>query len=135
MQYNPAERIFEVSIRMFTDDLEVALSRETTQKIRLAPNDAHDPLVERYIRKHFAMQNARKQPRPYQYVGKEPEGDATWVYIEIPFGEALAGSVIRQDVLMEVFDDQVNLINVTYQSQRKTLLFRKNESVQEINES
>lgn len=133
MQYNPAEKTFEVSIRMFTDDLEKALSQENNLKVHLSPKDNYAPLVERYVRKHFALTNARRQAKAFQFVGKEQEGDATWIYLEIPFAEGPQGSSLRQDVLMELFDDQVNLVNVSYQSQKKTLVFKSAQSVHEIN--
>ncbi len=118
---------------MFTDDLENALSKETNQRIQLSAKDTHSPLIERYIRKHFSFINARKQAKPYQYIGKEQEGDATWVYVEVPFAEALNGCTLRQNVLMDMFDDQVNLVNITYLSGKKTLLFKRGQAVQEIN--
>lgn len=133
MQYNAAERNFEISIRMFTDDLEKALSREVGQPVRLSVKDNHDAKVEAYLRKNFTFVNPRKQPRPYRYIGKEAEGDATWIYIEIPYNEPLSGSVLRQQVLMDIFDDQVNVVNVQYQSERKTYLFKKDQPIHVIN--
>lgn len=133
MQYNAAEKTFEISIRMFTDDLENALSKETSQRIQLSAKDTHGPLIERYIRKHFSFINTRRQAKSLQFVGKEQEGDATWVYVEIPFAEALNGCTLRQNVLMDMFDDQVNLVNISYLSGKKTLLFKRGQAVQEIN--
>jgi len=132
MQYNATGKTFEISVRLFTDDLEAALSRQSGQKIKLGGKDSHDALVEQYIRKHLAFTSPRKQLKPYQYVGKEPEAEATWVYLELPYNEPISGSLIRQDVLLDLFDDQVNLVNVSYQSERKTYLFKKNQTVHEI---
>ncbi|WP_229311134.1 DUF6702 family protein [Larkinella soli] len=133
MQFNTAQKTFEVSIRVFTDDLEEALTKENNgQRVRLADKDKNDPLVERYLRKHFALSNARRQRKPYQYLGKEQEVDATWIYVEIPYPEPVEGSQIQQSVLTDFFDDQVNLVNVTYGPQKKTVLFRKGATLQEL---
>ncbi|MGF7215964.1 hypothetical protein GGR92_002104 [Spirosoma lacussanchae] len=132
MQYNPKDRVFEISIRVFTDDLEKALGTLTSEKINLDSKAKTDPLIEKYIRTHFAYVNPQKQPKPFQYIGYETEADAHWLYLEMPYAEPFRGGLLRQNVFMELFDDQVNMVNVQYQGQKKTFVFRKNQSVQEI---
>lgn len=134
MQYNAKDKAFEVSLRVFTDDLEEALSKENnTQRVRLNDQDTNGPLLERYLRKHFGLIGASRQPRPFQYIGKEQEMDATWIYVEIPYNETVQGSRLHHSVLMELFDDQINLVNVSYLSEKKTVLFRKNNTQQVLN--
>jgi hypothetical protein len=131
MQYNAAEKMFEVSLRVFTDDLEEALVKENNnQPVRLNDKDTNGPLVERYIRKHFGLTNANHQRKPYRFLGKEQEVDATWIYIEVPYSEPLQGSTLQQSLLMDKFDDQINLVNITYQSEKKTVLFKKSNTQQ-----
>ncbi|RRA98682.1 hypothetical protein EHT25_27170 [Larkinella rosea] len=134
MQYNAAEKTFEVSLRVFTDDFEEALTKENNnQRVRLSDKDANGPLVERYLRKHFGLTNPSRQRKPFRYIGKEQEVDATWIYIEIPYAESVQGSTLQQSLLMEVFDDQINLVNVAYLAEKKTVLFRKNSPQQVLN--
>jgi hypothetical protein len=50
LEYNAKEKTFEVSIRLFTDDLEKGLSKANNgQKIVVLNNDKNDGLVERYV--------------------------------------------------------------------------------------
>ncbi|WP_138992852.1 DUF6702 family protein [Larkinella sp. C7] len=131
MQYNAAEKTFEVSLRVFTDDLEEALTKENNnQRVRLSDKDANGPLVERYVRKHFGLTSASRQRKPYRYLGKEQEVDATWIYIEIPYNEPVQGSLLQQSMLTDLFDDQMNLVNVSYLTEKKTVLFRKSNTQQ-----
>ncbi len=132
MQYNAKERMFEISVRVFTDDLERALSQESGHKIQLNASDTPNPLIEKYIRKHFALSTSPNAHKPYTYVGQEPEVDAYWLYLELPYTEPFKEATLRQDVLMEMFDDQVNLVNLQYGSQKKTVVFRKNQAVQGV---
>lgn len=132
IQFNPKEKGFEISIRLFTDDLEKALSRESGQKIQISAKPDTDPLIEKYIRKHFVLTDARKQRRPYTYIGHEAEGDADWVYLEMPTDGSLKTAEMQQDVLMDLFEDQVNLVNLQVDGQRKTYVFRKSQPVQEV---
>ncbi len=132
MHYNAKERTFEISLRVFTDDLEKALSTEAKTLIRLGVADKNDPLLEKYIRSHFAYVNPQKQAKPFAYVGHEIEADAHWLYLEMPYEEPYRGGVMKQNVLMELFDDQVNMVNIQYQGQKKTFMFRKNQPVQDV---
>ena len=133
MQYNVKERTFEISIRVFTDDLEKALSQEANRKIHLDEVKAeNNPIIEKYVRSHFAYINAQKQPKPVTYVGHEVEADANWIYLEMPYAEPFRGGMLKQNILMEFFDDQVNMVNIQYQGQKKTVVFRKNQTVQDV---
>lgn len=133
MQYNPKERVFEISIRMFTDDLGKALSVASKSKVSLdVKSDRNDALIEKYIQAHFSYVTPQKQQKPFTYVGNETEVDANWIYLEMPYAEPFRGGVLKQNVLMEEFDDQVNMVNVQYQGQKKTFVFRKSQPVQAI---
>ena len=135
MQYNPKEQVFEVSVRMFTDDLERTLTRENGgQRVIFDKKyeKNNDLLLEKYVRKHFAVQTPQKQRKVYSYIGHETEADAQWIYLELPYAELFRGGMIQQSVLLDMFDDQVNLLTVNYNAQKKTLLFKKNQTAQEI---
>ncbi|GAB3502725.1 hypothetical protein GCM10027341_30910 [Spirosoma knui] len=139
MQYNQKNRVFEISIRIFTDDFEKALSEEYKTKVHLSStpsadrsSDKNGPLIEKYIRSHFAYVNAQKQTKPFDYVGHEVEADANWLYLEMPYAEPFKGGLLKQNVLMETFDDQVNMVNINYLGQKKTFVFRKNQPIQDI---
>jgi ABC-type uncharacterized transport system ATPase subunit len=130
MQYNPALKTFEVSIRMFTDDLERGLSQgNDKQRVVIKNDDKNDQLVERYVLKSFVLTDGQKKPVTIKYLGKEQEEDATWVYLEIPFQGQLHGYRLQNSTLMEVFDDQVNMTNVKEASEKRTFLFKKGQAV------
>lgn len=124
ISYNAKEKTLEVSVRIFTDDLEKILSLENNnQRFRIENNDKNDPSVERYVRRHFKITNPKGKIWPYTYIGKENEVDATWVYIEIPLTEAIEGCKLEQNVLLDIFDDQVNIVNMTYKGDKKSYIF------------
>ncbi|GAB3706713.1 hypothetical protein GCM10027592_40440 [Spirosoma flavus] len=132
MQFNPKEHTFEISIRIFTDDFEKALSEVSKTKVNLGPDNKNDELIEKYILAHFGYVTSQKQPKPIKYVGHETEADANWLYLEMPYNEPFRGGLLKQNVLMEMFDDQVNMVNLQYQGQKKTFVFRKNQPVQAL---
>ena len=132
MQYNPKEKTFEISIRLFTDDLEKALTQELNLPVRLGSDSKSDAILEKYIQPRFAYVTPQKQPKAIKYVGHEVEADANWIYLEMPYAEVFRGGMLKQNVLMEAFEDQVNMVNIQYQGQKKTFVFRKNQPVQDI---
>lgn len=134
LQYNPKEKSYEVSIRMFTDDLENTLTKfNGGKKVFIGgKNDNADEVIKRYIPQHFAVYTAQKQKKAMNILGKEIEGDATWVYVEIPDAQGVLGGILQNDLLVEMFDDQTNLVNFFYQNQKKTFLFNSKVKSTEI---
>ncbi|MDQ1087955.1 DUF6702 family protein [Siphonobacter sp. SORGH_AS_1065] len=133
MRYNPKNKAFEVEIKLFTDDLETALNRGNKgPKIRILDKDANDKLVEAYVRKHYKFTNAAGAIKPYQYVGKQNEMDATWVFIEMPFSDPIKGCKLQQSALTDVFDDQQNIVNLNFNGDKKYFLFNEKVLVRVI---
>ena len=124
MRYNPKQKSFEISLRVFTDDLEKTLSiNNQNKKFVIENTDKNDPFIEQYVRKHFVVITSKNQKLNYQYVGKEKEGDATWIYLEMPVNETIKGSKIQNSVLMDSFDDQTNIVNIFLNNDKKSYLF------------
>ncbi|WP_146199104.1 DUF6702 family protein [Arcicella aurantiaca] len=130
MRYNAKSKSFEISLRLFTDDLQKAISANNqNRKIVIENTDKNDALVEAYVRKYFTIINPKNQRIAFQYVGKENEGEATWVYLEMPVNESLNGSRIQNIVLFDMFDDQTNIVNLFFQNQKKSYLFNSKNKV------
>ncbi|GAB2529921.1 hypothetical protein GCM10027085_20840 [Spirosoma aerophilum] len=132
MQYDPKERVFEISMRIFTDDFEKALTEASRSKVNLNGPAKNDLLIEKYVQSHFFYTTPQKQTKAIKYVGYEVEADAHWIYLEMPFSEPFRGGSLKQNVLMELFDDQVNMVNIQYQGHKKTFVFRKTQPIQDI---
>lgn len=134
IQYNAKAQAFEISIRVFTDDLETALTRENGGKPVRLTAQKQDRLVEKYIRKQFVVADAQRKAKPLTYIGYEPESEAHWIYFEIPDqpADGFKDVVMKQAVLMDLFDDQVNLVNLQSSQQKKTVVFKNNQPVQAV---
>ncbi len=120
-------------MRIFTDDLEMALSKDNGNKrFTISNQDRNDEFLKRYLNRHFEVKDARKQIKNFKYLGKEQEVDATWIYLEVEGFSDWKGMSLRNDVLMEVFDDQVNMVNFKSESGKKTYLYKKGSSQQNL---
>ena len=124
MRYNVKSKTFEISLRVFTDDLEkVLLVNNQNKKFLVENNDKNDPFVETYVKKHFVVINTKNQKPIINYIGKEKEGEATWIYLEMPVSESINGSKIQNNVLIDMFDDQTNIVNIFVNNEKKSYLF------------
>lgn len=134
IQYNAKEKSLEISIRMFTDDLETTLTKfNNGQKIMVGgKNDNSDAILSKYIQQHFAIISPQKQKKPLTVLGKELEGEATWVYVEIPNSQDFKGHFIYNSIMQEVFDDQTNLVNFMVLGNKKTFMFNNKTKSAEI---
>ncbi|NBA87204.1 hypothetical protein GVN16_15635 [Emticicia sp. CRIBPO] len=125
INYNPASKSLEITIRVFTDDLESALMKFGGKKvfINTTTKDKHDPLIEQYVSKHFALLSPQKELKKGEYLGRETEADATWLYYEIPNCQSIKGYTLMNDIMQELFDDQTNLVNIIYPKDKKTIIY------------
>ncbi|SDL81197.1 hypothetical protein SAMN05421823_108172 [Catalinimonas alkaloidigena] len=127
VQYNPQTRSLEVSLRLFTDDLEKALDTMYPSQGPFRLNEA-DVYLSAYLKEHFQAYTSGKQLLELQYVGQEVAVDVTWLYFEFPCGDQPPTRVVNS-VLTELYDDQKNLVNLTYQGNKQSYVLTKGETV------
>ena len=133
MTYNQTDQSWEISIRLFQDDLEQTMSSVTGKKFRMVPGDAvSEKALDAYLRKHFRFHSGKQITTPYRWLGTEQQQDAIWVYLEIPTKSDLVGSYLENSIFLDEFDDQTNLVSWSFQSQKKSYLFRKTQEVQQL---
>lgn len=130
--FNAKEKSWEVSIKLFQDDLETTLTAYTNRPFKFSFEKEADKVIEAYLRKHFGVQVNKVLQTPYRYLGFETQNDAIWVYLEIPTDQDLSGVYLENSLLIDSFEDQTNLVQVAKGEQKKSFLFQKNKSVQQI---
>ena len=130
MEYNEQEKALQISMHIFLDDLEDALRLEGNDQLFLCTEKEApeaEGYMEAYLRKHFLI-TVNGEVKSYNFLGKEPSEDfqAAWCYIEIENIEELKELTIKHDLLMEVFDDQKNVVQLVGPNRKRgTLLFQK----------
>ncbi len=124
IDYISKSKTYEISVRIFTDDFEKAIERANKKKdIKIEDGDKNDTLISNYISSHFVLTSPSNKKIYYKYIGKENEDQATWIYLELVGDLLIKGTKIQQNVLLELYDDQVNILNYRHHDERKTLLF------------
>lgn len=128
IRYNGETARVEVSMRIFPDDLDRALSERFGVDTHLASSlepAVADSLVGLYLLSHFALGSDGRE-LSFTYLGKEPEADAIWCFLESdPVNPAPVGLQIRNSILMKQFEDQVNIIQVYARDWNRGLLLTR----------
>ncbi|MGB0917955.1 MAG: DUF6702 family protein [Flavobacteriales bacterium] len=130
IDHNAKSKTLQITVRLFTDDLCVALENAGAPKMELGtqsePPSANEHL-ESYLKKHVAFTVNGKEAA-FKYLGKEAQLDATWCYLEIEkVGNVRKLEVVNKLMLSE-FDDQTNLVNLNIDGRKKSGIGRKSVS-------
>lgn len=128
--YNSKDKVWEISIRLFQDDLEQGLSAFTGKRFIFQESPQTDKVLESYLRKHLGVQVNQLMTTPYRYLGWEAVKDVIWVYVEIPTEQNLKGMYWENSLLAETFPDQTNLFHVARGELKRSYLFQDNKWIQ-----
>ena len=84
IQHNAKEKTVEVSVRIFTEDLETTLKKINNKADLLHPQDktTNDILIRNYITSKLQLKIDGKDA-PLHYLGHEQQQESTWCYFEI----------------------------------------------------
>jgi hypothetical protein len=124
----------EVSMRIFPDDLDRALLQKTGIQTQLGTEleaPSADSLLGAYLLECFSVKiNGEKAE--FHFLGKEPEADAIWCYLESePVSQPQTVSIFH-DLLTEIFPEQVNIVQVYLEKWNKGLLLNRQERSGEL---
>lgn len=124
LSYNSRSNSWELSIRLFTDDFDLALSKFYKKNLKLDNNNQGDAYIPQYIAKHFGFREGGKLNHPFQYLGYNVETDVVWVYAEWPGSANLKGKKLENTLLLELFENQMNLVHIENKSEKSSFIFK-----------
>lgn len=131
IEYDEKDRALEMMMRVFIDDLELTLKNkyQNPNLDILNPKERTvDQMMGDYFKEHFAIKLDDK-PMSHAYLGHEREGEVFIFYIEISKVKKFSSIYVLNNVIMETYDDQSNLIHVTVKGKVKSLrLTKSNQS-------
>ena len=113
----------EISIRLFVDDFEQALAKRRGAPVRLDKTPGPDRIVLAYLADALVLTGRDGKRAPLAWVGMDVQALTVWIYLEAELKSGLAGGRLRDTVLFDLFDDQVNTVNLRQGKARETLVF------------
>lgn len=132
IDYNADEQIAEITLQLFSDDFEAALTRKTGKPVNLDKTLKLDEIILSYLSDRFVIKNKSGETKKLRYIGFERTNDAFRLYIEATVPEGLDGATLENTVLFDQFDDQTNLVTSRFNSVKTDLVFRPNDKAQAL---
>ena len=123
LDYNAAEKNMEISVRIFTDDLEKTLRQNypgtKVDLIQPASKPAMDSLLKKYISSKLAVA-LNSKACAMQYVGYEQVEESIWTYFEIPYALPVKKVQLHNSLLYEYKKEQINMQHVVVNGKRQS---------------
>jgi|GEM_PF-2391240 len=133
IHHNTMTQNMEVTIRLFTHDLEYALVGDAAPLHIGDPNEVSitDGLIRDYLRQHLVL-NQNGVNVPMSYVGRETEFDRTFCYFEFSPQPAFFSMEIQNTLLLEAFPEQKNYLSLEMAGWKQSLVFTSTQTSQVI---
>ncbi len=130
IEYNQEQDSLQIITRVFVDDIEDLLKQRYDESISIDVKK-ENPKVDQYLIKYFNQKFklvVDDKDTSFTFIGKEFEDDLIICYLEIENITSLTSIKISNELLMDVFEEQQNIVHVKNGNQRKSLILEKGKS-------
>lgn len=131
VSYNEGRKNFEISSRIFTDDLEHVLRMQQGSVVNLyytRNQEETDSIVKTYLFKHLQLEvNGRKMD--LKFLGYEKEEEASWCYFESGIVEDPRNIRIINTILYDRGAEQSNIIHLELKGVKKSYKLNQPDSI------
>jgi len=134
VDYSKKEHSIQVTKKIFFDDLEHALVLFTKNQeldILAYNQDSLKPILAKYFIKHifFEVNNTIKE---FNYLGQEYLDGSFYCYLEIPEINKIKNIKIKDNLLIDVFKGQENIVYLNINNNKKTIRLREGFEEQKL---
>jgi len=111
-----------LTIRAFADDFSAVVAKHAG---RPRPADYNVPAADiaSYVASAVSVEDPNGKHAPLVWIGLRRTGDLMWITMRVPSVRALRGVKLASTLLFENFDDQVNIVQTTYDGHHHSMLF------------
>ncbi len=111
--HDPASKTVAITLRVFADDF--------------ASVGGADSLALPYLRANLTLADAVGRPIPLRWEAGYRSGDVVWLRLRAEVPAGLAGLQVRNTVLCDRFEDEVNVVRASYGGRTASLLFTQGD--------
>lgn len=134
IEFDEKDKALEIMMRVFVDDLEVTMKDRLKQPELdiLSPKGITvDQMMTEYLNEHFQLSLDTKSQK-IKYLGHEREDEAFIFYIEVSNVKKWKTIQVMNNMMMEVFEDQSNLVHVTVKGKVKSLRLVRDKPIDKL---
>lgn len=125
INYNSKTKSIEVTLKLFTDDLELSTTNFSKKTVKIINAEDSDVEIANYIKDKFSI-SINNKVQVLNYLGKELENDVSWCYLEIKNVKDIQSIKINNRIFTEQFPDQKNLIHLDVNGVEESAVLTKN---------
>jgi len=130
--YNETEEVFNISIKLFADDLEKIINKSNNIKLGIwEENDRCNSLIEKYIQNSFVLKvnnkNIFKKVKLLKKVTKLEE-NTIWIFYNIKHTSSVKKVNVINNLLNDLYRYQKNLFIFKYKNTEEAYKFEKNNT-------
>ena len=122
INYNSKTKVFEISARLFLDDLENGLNKKYNQTLHFGEGKSKEAInkaLENYFSEYFKLKNNNKFLK-INFLGYEEDKEAVNIYLESEVTEAPKKVETAVSLLYNLYDDQMNIVHIVVNGNRKS---------------
>ncbi|QBN18786.1 DUF6702 family protein [Flavobacterium nackdongense] len=124
IEYAQEKKMLQITARIHIEDINKGLAKKYNKKMSLGeekqePEDVN--LLKEYVASHFVIK-VNNQLKPMNFLSQEIEGDEIVCYLSVKNVSPIKTLDIENTILIELFSDQQNRINVIVSGEKKSFL-------------
>ncbi|MHB1107132.1 MAG: DUF6702 family protein [Lutibacter sp.] len=127
IEYLKEKQSIQITLGVFIEDLEFILDKNSGKSLNLASKTEVanvDDYYKKYLNEHLQI-FANGKNQLYKYIGKEYDGDIVRFYLEITDIKELKSIEITNNILINEFPDQKNIVKIKVKDFNKTFYLNK----------
>ena len=131
INYSEEDASFQITSRVFIDDLEAVLEERYDIAPELATqNEAKvaDEYIEKYFKAKFAVE-LNGEITAYSFLGKKYDNDVVICYLELTDVDfsTLKSISVQNEILTDMFEEQKNIVHFKWKDEKRSfVLIREN---------
>lgn len=133
-EFVPEKKRVEITARIFTDDLNRALSQEFKTKSSIGEKSETSQdlaFLQKYLKKNLHVSIDGKE-KPILYLSKETNNTSTVIYLKINDVKKINSIKIQNTILMDVYSSQQNIIQTNFNKIKQNFTFTKDYFIENI---
>ncbi len=129
VKYSEKDTAFQMTTRIFIDDLEEVLSERYGINAHLSEDETSE-IVDDYIKKYFKTKfvvEINGEKADYEFLGKTYDNDVVICYLELPNVQLAKTETfaIQNEILTDLFEEQQNIVHMKLKGKKKSFVLIK----------
>lgn len=134
IDHNEKERLLEITLKSFVDDMELALKNSTGNPLfleKINPKSPESKAIVELIDSSIDI-SINANPAPMQWIGWEIDKDEIFLYFQVQTPKKIKSIGVKNNLLMREYDDQANIVHIKALDTNRSFVLEPTQSFRSI---